>query len=323
MIFMNEKIREYQDIVSSILASDYFPATEGYSIRTGDVRKNNGVHMHSLNIITTEQKVSPTFYIDHYVDEYTPEAAAQAIYELYQKQLSEQMDIETNQMERLYDWDYIKNYVCFKLINRQRNESDMKEYPYKVITNDLMLVFYIQVNKEATALINNGMTTLWGIQDDPSDTLLEYAKENTERLHPVSFRNMSIVMKEFAPIEMIAMIDAEAPMPMWVLTNRDKVNGAGALLYRGGTQLQDCLEEIKKEFPDTKGVFVLPSSTHEVLIVPDSKALSIDENALQQMVREVNSTEVAPSDFLSNNILYYSSDTGIKDIHLTPKEIAR
>lgn len=320
---MDDKIREYQEAVASILRREYFPEEEGYSIKTGDVRKNNSIHLHSLNILTENQKVSPTFYLNNYFENYTPEAAAQAIYELYQRQLSEQMDIESNNIERLYNWDYVKDYICFKLISRQKNEDEMEEYPYKVINNDLMLVFYIQVNSEATALINNGMTTLWQIEGDPADTLLEYAKDNTERLHPVSFRNMSEVIKEMMPVEMFDMIDDQASMPMWVLTNRDKVNGAGALLYRNGTQLQDCLEELKKEFPDTKGIFILPSSIHEVLIVPDSKALGIDENTLQQMVREVNSTEVAPSDFLSNNILYFSSDAGLKELHLSQREVQR
>lgn len=320
---MDDKIREYQESVAAILARDYFPESENYTIRTGEVRKNNSVHMHSINILTSGQTVSPNFYVNNYIDSFTPEAAAQAIYELYQRQLSEQMDIESNNIERLYNWDYVKDFVCFKLINRQKNEAEMEEYPYKAITNDLMLVFFIQVSSDATALINNSMTKLWKIEGDPADTLLEYAKDNTERLHPISFRNMSEVIKEIAPIEMMDMIDDHASMPMWVLTNRDKVNGAGALLYRGGTQLQDCLEELKKEFPDTKGIFILPSSIHEVLIIPDSKALGIDENVLQQMVREVNSTTVAPSDFLSNNVLYFSSDAGLKELHITPKEIAR
>lgn len=322
-ITMDEKIREYQESVASILRNEYFPTDEGYTIKTGTVRKNNGVQMHSINILTGNQPISPTFYVEDYFESHTAEATAQELYELYQKQLANQIDMGNNKVQQLCDWDYVKDIICFKLINRQKNEKDMADYPYKVITNDLMLVFYLQVEKDATALINNSMAKLWGIENDTANTLLEYAEANTEKLHPVSFRSINEVLREMLPIEFMDIPDAEAQLPLYVLTNRDKVNGAGALLYRNGTQLQDCMEEMKKIYPDTKGVFILPSSVHEVLIIPDSKAINVDENTLINMVREVNATEVEACDFLSDNILYYSQNNGFKEISFAQKEIAR
>ena len=52
--------------------------------------------------------------------------------------------------------------------------------------------------------------------------------------------------------------------------------------------------------------YVLPSSIHEVLILPDSGDLAPDE--LLRMVREVNETEVAPEERLGTKVLHYRAD---------------
>ncbi|MBR6173140.1 MAG: hypothetical protein IKQ49_08255 [Eubacterium sp.] len=51
--------------------------------------------------------------------------------------------------------------------------------------------------------------------------------------------------------------------------------------------------------------FVLPSSVHEVLILPDDG--SQDLESLQFMVREINRTEVAPEDRLSDFVYHYDA----------------
>ena len=50
---------------------------------------------------------------------------------------------------------------------------------------------------------------------------------------------------------------------------------------------------------------MLPSSRHEVLIVP--MEMAHDEQTLVDMVREVNATQVAPKDRLSDNAYYYNN----------------
>lgn len=52
-----------------------------------------------------------------------------------------------------------------------------------------------------------------------------------------------------------------------------------------------------------KNFYVLPSSIHEVLIVPDNGDMQAKE--LESMVKEVNATQVAPADLLSDKVQYY------------------
>ena len=88
---------------------------------------------------------------------------------------------------------------------------------------------------------------------------------------------------------------AEDEVPMYVCSNTSKINGAGVILYDG----------LLKEFADRvdNNFYILPSSIHETLFIPD--AGDVDVNYLKQMVRDVNTTQVAPDEILSDNVYYY------------------
>ena len=60
-----------------------------------------------------------------------------------------------------------------------------------------------------------------------------------------------------------------------------------------------------KEFADSQGsdLVILPSSIHEVLLVPYKERL--DFEYLRQMVRNINGLEVPPEDQLSDEVYLY------------------
>ena len=88
---------------------------------------------------------------------------------------------------------------------------------------------------------------------------------------------------------------------MYILSNESGMNGAVSL-YIGETQSQ-----ISKVLGEN--YYILPSSIHELMIVPESKSPGIKE--LRNMVSEVNlSGAVDGNDFLSNRVLFYDKDTG-------------
>ncbi|MEG2700536.1 MAG: DUF5688 family protein, partial [Hungatella sp.] len=61
-----------------------------------------------------------------------------------------------------------------------------------------------------------------------------------------------------------------------------------------------------KSFADLleQDLVILPSSIHEVLLVPYEEELCFEE--LASMVQHINQTEVPQADQLSNQIYYYS-----------------
>ena len=84
-------------------------------------------------------------------------------------------------------------------------------------------------------------------------------------------------------------------IPMYVLSNRDRVFGAAGILY--DRILSSAGARLEEDF------YVLPSSVHEVILVPGHVAGS--EKELHAMVHEVNHTQVEPEEVLSENVYHY------------------
>lgn len=85
---------------------------------------------------------------------------------------------------------------------------------------------------------------------------------------------------------------------MYLLTNQTKLYGATCLLYK----------DILKEFTDKldANLFIIPSSVHEVILVPVSDALS--NEYLTDLIREVNATELSLDEALSDHVYLYTRE---------------
>ena len=93
------------------------------------------------------------------------------------------------------------------------------------------------------------------------------------------------------------MDEANQDNPLIVVTNETGIDGAAAVFYPG---VMDQLgEEIKGDF------FILPSSVHEIIVAPDDGRLSYSE--LKEMVTEINETQVAPEDRLTDEVYHYDT----------------
>lgn len=92
-------------------------------------------------------------------------------------------------------------------------------------------------------------------------------------------------------------------MPMFCLTNETKMNAASLILH----------EDIRKQIGEfMKGDFyILPSSIHETLLLPDNG--NFDVKALNAMVKEVNATEVALEDILSDKVQFCDGRTAVME----------
>lgn len=77
------------------------------------------------------------------------------------------------------------------------------------------------------------------------------------------------------------------------------------------------LNQVSQIFPE--GFYILPSSVHEVLIVP--KGTEMEPQELGKIVREVNRTEVSRADVLSDRV--YEYDREKEKICQVPESIER
>ena len=87
--------------------------------------------------------------------------------------------------------------------------------------------------------------------------------------------------------------------PMYVLTNQQRFLGACCILY------DNVLKEIANRL--NCDLYILPSSIHEVILMPATVTESV--RALSQMVCDINQSEVAAEEILSDHIYYYHRNT--------------
>lgn len=93
-------------------------------------------------------------------------------------------------------------------------------------------------------------------------------------------------------------IPSDAPYPMYVGTNPERILGASILMYE--TYLEDLAAQIEDD------LCIAPSSIHEVLIFP----LSLVQLArIIEIVRDVNRTVVLPQEQLSDSAYIYRRGT--------------
>ncbi|MBE5063936.1 hypothetical protein INF30_11795 [Lachnospiraceae bacterium DSM 108991] len=84
---------------------------------------------------------------------------------------------------------------------------------------------------------------------------------------------------------------------MYVLSNRIGNYGAGAIMH---TEILEKIGNILES-----DFFILPSSIHELVITPDFGNLSQQE--LEEMVAEINTTQVEPEEIFSNYVSFYDN----------------
>ena len=88
---------------------------------------------------------------------------------------------------------------------------------------------------------------------------------------------------------------------IYVLTNSIRLNGAHYITDED--YLVDFANSVNSD------LYILPSSIHELLIIPMSCGLKKEE--LIKMVRDINSTELSQGEVLSDNIYEVYRDRGI------------
>lgn len=277
---------ELKEKVASLLDEDI-------SLQLHTTLKNNGKERTGIAIEDKQVNIHPTIYLEeyylHFQNGISIEEIAENIVQLYQEvRFQQSFDFES-----IKDFSAIHPKITYKLINVQKNEVLLQTLPH-ILYLDLAIVFYVLFDVEdhaaSTIPITYRLMEVWG--KDVTE-IYQIALDNSPLLLPAAFKSMRIVIKELLGepcVEEIRSTDI-----MFVLTNPLRNFGAACMLYNG------ILEQIYGTLGEN--YYILPSSIHEVIIVPESQACSKEE--LLDMVRFVNETQVDLEDILSDSVYYY------------------
>lgn len=128
------------------------------------------------------------------------------------------------------------------------------------------------------------------------EALWKVAIENTEKRWPLKKMTFSDLLLSDA----LPCFDDAIDIGLTCITNSIKLDGASVLLYESFEKL------IKEEFKG-HGVFVIPSSVHEILVFEENETTRETYDELNDFIRHVNQNPscVKSEDVLSNQALYF------------------
>jgi hypothetical protein len=259
-------------------------------IRRVQILKNNGVKLDGFSCQVQGHREQPTVYVNHYYKEEPEQGEVEQIAKLILKIMRESILEPGEKLEQVLDFEKMKDCIYYRLISREQNEELLEQVPY-IPWLDLAIVFYIRIPehivKNATALIRNSHLKQWGLT---FQELYQTAIRNMTGV-PVCFQPMEKMMEEYGYDDMKS--------GMYILSNESKEFGAAVIV---NPKVQRMCANIFRE-----GYYILPSSIHEVILLPRSMAPAGRE--LDEMVRGVNHCCVSQEEVLSDHAYYYSAES--------------
>lgn len=269
--------------------------------------KNNGVAVTGLMLKGEEERVAPNFYLDNQFVEWmrglcTLENIAEKLCNAYQEEIEKNSQLVSKIQ---FSWEEFRRNVFLRLVNKEKNKELLDTVPHRTFL-DLAIVYYYVVpisdDVMGTLVITGEHMDLLQISEEE---LHQTAISNCERFQPVRVRCMEDLLYDLGRRVGVEVHEVKECHPfLFVMTNRKGSFGASALIFED--ELEYFSHRINNSF------YVLPSSVHEVILVPANQEFSVDY--FRSMVREINETQVDATEVLSDNIYFYDKETKVLSI---------
>lgn len=265
--FMNAMLCEIRGQVDAQVRTELYTVT-----------KNNGTRRTGILFKQEDSNLAPTIYLEEFYQKYlkgqqVPDLA-DSICSIYQEIRVK----KTCDCQNLFDFNHVKEHIVYKLIRRDANEELLKQIPYEPFL-DLAVVYYIQIDNtrfgSAAIQIRNEHLRYWRVEKEEIQRL---AEKNTPRIYPMQIQQVTRFM--------------------YVATNQQCSMGAAVMRY------PNLWEKVRGMIGES--FYILPSSIHEVILVPES--FGMEPERMTEMVKEINQTGVAPEEVLSDSVYYFDGE---------------
>ena len=296
---IKEFIKTIKEELPDFLPDDVY---EDITIDDVEVAKMNDQKLHGLTFRPKGSDAAPTLYIDD-------------LYERHQN--GEDLGFLLIDLANRYEearhapvppdidisWEKVMDNLSFRLLEKRRNTDFLANMPYADVGNGLALIVDINMpgdrNGDWRIAVNHGVMEALGVD---KETLFFKAMDEVLVNDPPVLSDMTQAL--FSP-EKDNLLDRSDPIDpselggMYVLTTESGNLGASALFY---PDVQGKAAELMGS-----GYYVLPSSVHECILVPD--IAGHNEKDLCAMVKEANRTVVEQKDVLSDNVYHFDKDS--------------
>ena len=302
-----EFAKKVQEEIKSYLPEKYADST----VDLHEVIKNNDTKLHALTVSSPEGNVAPTIYLEQYYGDYQDgHDFSDVLEEIAQVRINHEVGRDMD-VTMLSDYEKVKEKIIPRLVNLEQNKELLADRPYTVM-DDLAVTYHVFLGEHEggtmSAPVTNAMLSMYGVD---VNTIHEQAVANLNEVTPSVFKSMGQVMMEMMGDDFPAELMPPDDGLMYVLSNKDKLHGASALLDE--KMMQEVSERMNGDF------YILPSSVHETIIIP--KNAEMDRETLEGMVRDVNATQVALDERLSDHVYVY--DSKAREIHRADRDEAK
>lgn len=270
--------------------------------------KNNetvsGISISSVN--GTELKVRPVIYVTDWETEEEDEIVDRVVKVMNDPECSGfNADGIINMISA---YDTAAENIVPTIVQTAGNEALLGDLVTREIPNTDLSVYFRVVDPTdhcASVKISKAMLENWNVSEDE---VYEKAVSNIDSIMDPLFCTMSNVIGNMIgknpEFDMMDDIDDLFSMDekMFIIYSKKMGNGSAAAILK-----KSLMEEIYSKYGH---YYILPSSLHEVIIVPSEKDESV-ESDLVSMVRQVNATEVAVQDKLSDSLYEWEPEMGL------------
>lgn len=255
--------------------------------------KNNSVEMDSITIRNPKYNIAPTIYLNPYYARHLDGVSMEDILFDIKRTYEKSAPCRDFDVSKYTDYAQAKKSICMRLIHYERNRELLRETPH-IRIEDLAVVFSyllpMESDTSASIPVRRTHTMLWNVT---AEQLFQQAIINSPRLLPVQIHSMEDLLMKMTFTDFPK--DFESPIPMYVASNARNIYGASVILY------PDFLDDLAEDFESD--LTIIPSSVHEVIIIPDQHP---DPVTLTAMIQEVNELELTETEILSDHPYFYS-----------------
>lgn len=266
----------------------------GFIVRFQEIEKNNGLVLQAITIREKEDAACSVIYVDQFLDEIENGeiSLCNAVSRIINTYTNSQDGDKLSEIVRNLNKEKILSSVTCQIINLEKNAGRLTRIPHEEFL-DLAVIYRVRMDKE-----NTYSFTITG------EICRKYSI-SLEDLHIAAVKNME---KEGFTVQTLASVIEEITgmqeetisencFTAYVLTNKSRLDGATVMMY--GKHFSRIARKLNTD------LYVLPSSIHEVLAVPDD---GINPYELKTIVHDVNSGVVSDDEILSENIYRYSME---------------
>lgn len=257
----------------------------GYEAITSESIKN-GVTF--KGIIIRNGNVSPIIYTDRMIERaeengLSAESVATEVIEIFEANKECNIDISS-----LFDKDFVLSHIYIGI--QRESDEDLERGICDYEGLETYLYIKVSENTEGNATVKVKSDLLDRVEISSAEAW-EHAEDNTNK--DTVIESMAKIFAKLQGLEYEPFMDDLTPM--WVISNKSRVKGASAILDR------DALQNFAEEKGVTRLV-VLPSSVHEMIILPYEGSMNIED--FNEMVKEVNANEVKPEERLTDRAYF-------------------